>query len=1029
MQRKDHKTTRSLAAIGIGCLLFFSYQSPKIHRLPQDTAPSKYPDSSFYPASSQDPARSGDPAPSQYPALSRGPSPSLPADIQAQLQQYQAKDNLSGWIYALLQWVAKSPAARADLLTRATGSAWRSPRSNEEIQAWQDLLSNEGYALLMSGDIVHSTDAYTLAFQWARSHKELSDDNLVLENILKPLGNNYTRLGDYEQALFIHRKALAIASSLGDKDALAGTYSNLANASSNRGLPYSSLEYCRQGIAVVNSHSALCGLLLSEQADAFQQLQQNKSARESIRNSIAVLEQLPAGRSAPSETGYWLLMAYQQAGDIYSEQPGLALRFYKKALTLQNRLWQQYGAIRKRERAKLFQRLGALYFRSNQPALAEYWLDQCLSLLIPGKKPASLQEADLYAENTLLDALFTLAGLYQEQHHTDEALHLYTLCFLTEKKMRYELITGSSKERSVSDIRLRYETAIRAAWDAWETSGQKKYQQVILEFMESSKSQLLLEEVLQQQQYHLTAGTGDRSGDVNRPGENDSLQNRIRLLERALIYYRKEALQAGNGNDSLASFKAAQEKQTVWDLAELRKKAATLQNPSGGKAGPLTGTNTDTGLSITTVSAATAFSPDSLPGILQDGQFARSFFAGTSALYIVECDRSGIRFTEKLPLGQQWEDSVRTFTHTYFEEGANPMINRPGDYYSQAYAIYRSLFGRHPLLPGKEYILLPDGPLNSLPVEALVTNPSTPLSPEKWPFAVRQSLLSYAWSLRTLQEQVLAPGNSHGVSGFFLSGNQDSGRSPLLKTVAREKEGMAEIIKKGNWYTNEEATTTAFRKALQGSALVHISSHAFTKKDSFDAPHIELFDEPFYLFELKGLEHHPALVVLSACRTGDGRMVTGEGIQSLARAFTAGGANGVIAGWWNVNDEAAAQLMQGFYSALASGQQIDGPQQQTDGPGQQSSGSTHQQPDRSRLNAAWALRQSKLNWLNDPAITYVHKLPYYWAALNYQGNPLPFESNSRIGMSNRKISIWWYILPVLLLLPLIVKWLLGRLRR
>lgn len=962
-----------MAAIGIGCLLFFSYQSPKTDRPPQDPAPSL------------------DRSPSHHPA------PLLPTDIQEQLQQYKSKDNLSGWIYTLLQWATKSPGTRAGLLVRAAGSAWRSPRSNEEVQAWQDLLSNEGYVLLMSGDIVRSTDAYTAAFQWARQHKDLADEDLVLENILKPLGNNYTRLGDYEQALFIHQKALAIASSLGDKDALAGTYSNLANASSNRGHPLQSLDYCRQGLEVVNSHSALCGLLLSEQADAFQQLQQNISARESIRRSVAVLElalatgkNSPGNRNAGPDAAYWLLMAYQQAGDIYSEQPGLALRFYTKALTLQNRLSQQFGAIRKRETAKLFQRLGALYARTNQPALAEYWLDQSLSLMIPGKTPPSLKEADLYAENTLLDGLFTLAGLYQAQHHTDEALHLYTLCFVTEKKLRYELITGSSKERSVSDSRLRYETAIHTAWDAWEVTGQKKYQQTILEFMESSKSQLLLEEVLQQQQVHLTAGTDNQAGDVS---PTDSLQNRIRLLERALVYYRKEALQAGN--DSLAAITAAQEKQIVWDLAELRKKAM------------------DTGISITTADAATPFSADSLQSILQDGQLARSFFAGTTDLYIVECDRSGIRFTEKLALDQQWEDSALTFIHTYFEEGANPMINRPGDYYSQAYAIYRSLFGHHPLQPGKEYILLPDGPLNSLPVEALVTDPSYPPSPEKWPFVVRQSLLSYAWSLRTLREQVVAPGNSKGVSGFFLSGNQDNGRSPLLMSVTREKEGIAGIIKKGTWYTNEEATTTAFSKALQNSALVHISSHAFTKKDSFDAPHIELFNEPFYLFELKGLEHHPALVVLSACRTGDGRMVTGEGVQSLARAFTAGGANAVIAGWWNVNDEAAAQLMQGFYSALLSGQQPTG----------------SAQPASSGLNAAWALRQSKLSWLDDPAITYVHKLPYYWAALNYQGNPLPLGRNSRIGMSAMKISPGWYILPAMLLLSLIAGLLFSWRRR
>ncbi|MES1249520.1 MAG: CHAT domain-containing protein, partial [Chitinophaga rupis] len=338
---------------------------------------------------------------------------------------------------------------------------------------------------------------------------------------------------------------------------------------------------------------------------------------------------------------------------------------------------------------------------------------------------------------------------------------------------------------------------------------------------------------------------------------------------------------------------------------------------------------------------------------------------------------------------------IRAFIHTYFEEGANAMINRPGAYYQQAYTIYRQLFGGHSLLPGKEYILLPDGPLNLLPFEALVTTPSSPATPEKWPFLIRQSLISYAWSLRTLQQQVLTQGEGKGVAGFFLSGNQDHGRSPLLTTVLREKTGMSAILGKGNWYLDEQATTAAFRKALQGSALVHISSHAFTKKDNLEAPHIELFDEPFYLFELKGLDSHPALVVLSACRTGDGRMVTGEGVQSLSRAFTAGGANAVIAGWWNVNDEAAAQLMQGFYTALSIGP-----------------------------NAAMALRQSKLNWLDAAGVSYLHKLPYYWAALNYQGNPLPLPAGSLTEKDSRHFIRWWWSL---LLLPLV--WLFARRRR
>jgi len=899
----------------------------------------------------------------QSPTSSSPPIP-LPPSLQEQLRQYREKDQLAEWIYARIQWVAKAPSTRSALLTQTMQSAWRRPRSNEEIQAWQDLLSNEGYALLAGGDIVGSTDAYTAAFQWARDHRDMADEALVLENILKPLGNNYTRLGDYEQALFIHRKALSIAVDLEDKNALAGTYSNLANTCSNMGLPEQSLEYCRMGLAVVNSGSALSGVLLSEQADARAQLQRTGEARESIRKSIAILEQAFAQKADPA-TGYWLQTAYQQAGDLYTATQTsfpIALKYYTKALALQNDLLQRQGTIRRRERAKLFQRLGNLAFRSGQTAQAVHWLDQCLAEWVPGKKIDSLREADLYAENTLVDLLSVRAAICRQQKKTDKALRLYTLCFDTEKKLREELITGSSKERSVTDSRLRTEEAIGTAWEAWESTHANKYRQAMLSFMESSKSRLLLEEL--QQQARL----------VTHPG--DSLGNRIQLLEKARVYYQLEAIQYGK-NDSLAAANAAQEKQITWDLAQLRKKDPRL---SGG-----------------------SFSPDRLQALLGEGQIVRSFFAGSKALYSVECSRGGIQFAEKLSLDDQWQDSLRAFIHTYFGQGANAMIDHPAAYYQQAHTIYRQLFGTHPFQKGKETILLTDQALSLLPVEALVTEASGPPSPEKWSFVIQQTQLSYAWSLQTLEAQS-GEGGSRGsgskdgrssFSGFFLSGNHPGNLSgsPLLKAIGQEKAGIQRLIRGGNWYSDEQASSAAFRKALESSAIVHISSHAFTKKDSFDAPHIELFDLPFYLFELKSMEHHPALVVLSACRTGDGRMVTGEGVQSLARAFTAGGTNAVVAGWWNVNDEAAAQLMQQFYSALLSGKDHSG----------------------AGVNAAGALRKAKLDWIDNPAVSYLHKLPYYWAALQYQGNPTPLPDDFRRGdePAARPFRSWWWLLLLL----------------
>jgi CHAT domain-containing protein len=95
------------------------------------------------------------------------------------------------------------------------------------------------------------------------------------------------------------------------------------------------------------------------------------------------------------------------------------------------------------------------------------------------------------------------------------------------------------------------------------------------------------------------------------------------------------------------------------------------------------------------------------------------------------------------------------------------------------------------------------------------------------------------------------------------------------------------------------------------------------------------------------------LVVLSACETGLGKDVQGEGLVGLTRGFMYAGAKRVVVSLWSVNDVATAELMKKFYQQMLS----------------------------KGVNPVAALRAAQLEMWK----TQAWKAPYYWAAFVVQG--------------------------------------------
>jgi len=107
---------------------------------------------------------------------------------------------------------------------------------------------------------------------------------------------------------------------------------------------------------------------------------------------------------------------------------------------------------------------------------------------------------------------------------------------------------------------------------------------------------------------------------------------------------------------------------------------------------------------------------------------------------------------------------------------------------------------------------------------------------------------------------------------------------------------------------------------LSRFGTIHLATHAVASTtDPARCAVVLSGGERLGLRRLAELHLGPSLVVLSACRTGEGEVVPGEGVVGLTWAFLDAGAGAVAASLWSVEDESTAELMAAFHRRLRAG--------------------------------------------------------------------------------------------------------------
>ncbi|MEP0987221.1 CHAT domain-containing protein [Ekhidna sp.] len=347
------------------------------------------------------------------------------------------------------------------------------------------------------------------------------------------------------------------------------------------------------------------------------------------------------------------------------------------------------------------------------------------------------------------------------------------------------------------------------------------------------------------------------------------------------------------------------------------------------------------------------------------------YFIGDSMSYAILLSKNDIDVVE---LGRSTE--IKLLIREFHNSVKQTDLDIREGFYDRSLALYQKILDpfSSKLSNCKIIIVASGGELGIIPFDLLITeNFQEDMAISEIPYLLKKYVIQNVNSASI--EFSAAKKDKNNTEGLICFAPSYKSSSP--QNISRFRSSISELrwnqIEVENIqnalgsenYLGESATESQFKELAKGRKVIHLAMHAFVDNEDpmnsklvFTNVNDSIEDNLLHTFELFNMKLDADLAVLSACETGYGKVVKGDGIMSLASGFAYAGVPSVVMSHWQVDDQSTSILMGYFYEFLSKG-----------------------------LSNSEALRRAKLKYLETTSPEKIH--PFYWGSFVVIGDDTP----------------------------------------